>query len=95
MMAIITTEEYKELLQAQQDAEYYKNQYEIKKDKLQSLTDEFNNMLLMLTNGKKKVEWSDNLFNYFDLASGRAIAEYINEKYVEDGMLILKENDND
>jgi hypothetical protein len=95
MFAMITTEEYKELIQAQKDAEFYRKCYTDTNIRLKAITNEFNDLLLMVTNGKKKVEWTDNLFNYFDLASGRAIAEYINEKYNEGGMLILKENDND
>ena len=95
MYAIITTEEYKDLLQAQKDAELYRKCYADAKLRLSAITNEFNELLLLITNGKTKAEWSDGLFQYFDLAHTDVIAKHINEKYVEDGILVLKENDND
>ena len=91
--AVISTEEYKELLEAQKDMEIYKECYRRAEQELKIRNAELNELLLLLTKGQKKSEWSNGLFNNFDLADGNIIAEYINEKYLENGMLKLKEND--
>lgn len=92
-MAIIPTEEYKELLQAQKDAIFYRKCYIDEKLKQTKTSAELNELLLLITKGQKKSQWTDGNFNSFDLADGQTIAEYINEKYLENGTLILKEND--
>lgn len=93
MFAMITTEEYKELLQAQNDAELYRECFKRAERELNIRNNELNELLILLTQGKKKSEWSNGLFNNFDLTDPQTIAEYINEKYLENGILKLKEND--
>ena len=93
MFAMITTEEYKELLEAQRDAELYRECFKRAEHELKTRNAELNELLLLLTKGQKKSEWTSGYFNNFDLADGQVIAEYINEKYLENGMLKLKEND--
>ena len=93
MFAMITTEEYKELIQAQKDAGLYRECFKRAEQELKSRNNELNELLLLVTKGQKKSEWSSGYFNNYDLADLQTIAEYINEKYLENGMLILKEND--
>ena len=91
MFAMITTEEYKELLQGQKDAEIYRECFKRAEQELKVRNAELNELLLLLTEGNKKSEWSNGLFNNFDLADPQTIAEYINEKHLENGKLKLKE----
>ena len=93
MFAVITSDEYKELLQAQKDAELYRELFKRAEKELNIRNNEMNELLLLLTKGQKRSEWSDGCFNNFDLADLHTIAKYINEKHLENGILKLKEND--
>jgi hypothetical protein len=94
MFAMITTEEYKELLEAQQNydervVELHQIAEELEKQKWW-----FADFLFFITKGEKKSKWQDGKFEGFDLADKEEIAEYINTHFMDDGRLMIKENDN-
>lgn len=90
MFAMITTEKYRGLIEAEKEAETYKKAYQENKAELQEIKTEINSLLLMITQDKRVSAW-DEKFEGFDMASGEDIAKYINENFVENGILKLKE----
>lgn len=91
MFAMITTEEYKGLIEAGKEAEIYKKVYQENKAELQEIKTEINSLLLMLTNNEREASCGNKEFQLFEIADCDAIASYINENFVEDGKLKLKE----
>lgn len=95
MYAIITTEEYKKLLSAEQEGEVYMMEYTKAVTELKDVKEQFFNLLLCITKGAKASQWQDGKFEGFDLADKDAIAGYINRNFMENGRLTIKENNND
>ena len=92
MFAVITTDEYKELLDDQQVKADYQNWFNQAEKELEIRTKALNDLLLMLTKGEKASRWEDRKFESCDLASSQDIADYLNSHFVKDGILQLKEN---
>lgn len=86
MFAVITTEEYKELLEAKKDNEnFLEDLYELAKRVLkaeESLTE----VLQLLTKGGRKPEIGEQ-YESWDILTQSEIAKYINEHYLADGKL--------
>ena len=105
MFTMITTEEYKELLLAQQDkAELEDTVCNLQKEqkateeKLKKVEDELKELLLLLVEGEKRVHWTEGKYETFDLVGREEIVAYINEHYVWNGELQfkkVKENDDE
>ena len=91
MFTIITTEEYRGLIEAEREAEIFKKAYQENKAELQELKAEINSLLLMLTNNDREPRYSKKDFQIYEIADCDVIALYINEFFVEDGKLKLKE----
>jgi hypothetical protein len=95
MYAVITTEEYKELLSAKQDGEVYMMQFTQAVSELKETKSQLDNLLLCITKGAKRSQWQDGKFEGFDLARDFEIANYINENFMRDSRLTVKEKNND
>jgi hypothetical protein len=95
MFAMITTDEYKELLSAKEEGEQYMMAYTDAVQELKAVRESLDNLLLLITKGEKKSQWEDGKFESFDLAEKNDIAKYINENFMKDGRLTVKENNND
>ena len=87
MFAMITTEEYKELLLAKQYSEALEEDNNILADRVIEAEECLRELLLMLTKGHTSVNWSDKKFAWHDLARSEEVAEYLNKNYVIDGRL--------
>jgi hypothetical protein len=94
MFAMITTDEYKELLNDQQTKQDYYEAFVECADELNEVRGQFNNLLLFITKGAKASQWQDGKFECFDLARDYEIANYINENFMRDSRLNIKENNN-
>ena len=84
MYAVITTEEYKELIQAQgelakmQDALLYESR---KREKAEKSLKE---LLMMLTKGNTSTEYGDGAYKWYEIEERERIVEYLNENYVSE-----------
>jgi hypothetical protein len=95
MYAVITTDEYKSLLSAEQEGNEYMIAYTDAVMELKEVREQLDNLLLCITKGAKASQWQDGKFEGFDLAEKDDIAKYINENFMEYGRLTVKENNND
>lgn len=98
MFAIITTDEYKDLLSAQHDAETYLFEFtkavkeleelKVKSAKeLEEVNANLKELLLTLVDGETKTGYGHTFYEWYDLLDRAEIAKYINENYVIDGKL--------
>jgi hypothetical protein len=94
MFAVITTDEYKELISAKEEGEQYMMAYTDAVQELKAVRESLDNLLLLITKGEKKSRWQDGNFEDYDLESKDEIAEYINKNFMKDGRLTVKENNN-
>jgi hypothetical protein len=94
MYAVITTEEYKELLDDQQAKQDYFEAFVECADELNEVREQLDNLLLCITKGAKKPQWLDGNFEGYDLEDKDELAKYINKNFMENGRLTVKENDN-
>ena len=95
MFAVITTDEYKELLSAKQEGEVYMMEFTNAVNELKETREKLENLLLCITKGANRSQWGDGNFEYFDLAEKEEIARHINDVFVKNGILDVKENNND
>ena len=95
MYAVITTEEYKELLSAKQDGEVYMMEFTKAVTELKETREKLDNLLLCITKGATNSQWQDGKFEYFDLAEKEEIAKHVNENFMKKSGLDVKENNND
>lgn len=95
MYAVITTEEYKELIEAEQMSKEFREDFIQCADELKDVRGQLDKLLLCITNGEKVSRWQDGKFEGFDLADKEEIAKYINTHFVYNGRLTIKENNND
>lgn len=95
MFAMITTEEYKELLKAKDEAEFLQEEMIITKAHLTKSKSAIKDLILFITKGETKSKWNDGNFEGFDLAKSDDIAKYINENYMKDGRLIFSKENGD
>jgi hypothetical protein len=95
MYAVITTEEYKKLLFAEIDGEACMVEYHRAVRELNEVRGQLDNLLLFITKGAKFSQWSEGKFEGFDLARDNEIANYINENFMKNGTLTVKEKNND
>lgn len=93
MFAMITTDEYKELINAQQEGEVYKEQLAEASTEVRELTEKLVGLLNCITSGENP-KWNKTYRSY-DMADENTIANYINDNFVEDGILTIRSNDND
>jgi hypothetical protein len=99
MLAMITTEEYKELILKEQECEQMKLDFielaeEEKelKEKLGKTQEKLEGLLNCITSGQEP-RWEEEYRSY-DLADNLVISDYINKNFVKDGKLNVKGNDN-
>lgn len=95
MYAVITTEEYKELIEAQQDVKNYGDAFHECSVELSETRKKLDALLLFITKGETISKWEDKKFESFDLARDFELAEYINKHFMKNGRLAIKENNND
>ena len=96
MFAVITTEEYQELLQAKNENEFIKEELSCTEAKLLKTKNSLQEFVFLITKGEIRSKWSEGLFEGFDLVKDSEIAEYINTNFMKDGKLIFsKENNNE
>ena len=95
MFAMITTDEYKELLSAKQEGEVYMMEFTKAVTELKEVREQLDNLLLTITKGAKASQWQDGDFEGYDLADKGELAKYINKNFMKDGRLTVKENNND
>jgi phage pi2 protein 07 len=94
-VAFITTEEYKELIEAQCDGKNYADAFHEVSIELKDTRMKLDGLLLFITKGEKTSEWKNGEFEGYDLESKDEIAKYINKHFMKNGRLTVKENDND
>jgi hypothetical protein len=95
MYAVITTDEYKELLSAKQEGEVYMMEFTKAVTELKEVREQLDNLLLTITKGATHSQWGDGRFEYFDLADKEVLALHINDVFMKNGRLTVKENNND
>lgn len=95
MYAVITTDEYKSLLSAEQEGNEYMIAYTDAVMELKEVREQLDNLLLFITKGANKSQWMDGDFESYDLAEKDELAKYINKNFMKDGRLTVKENNND
>ena len=95
MFAVITTDEYKELLSAKQEGEVYMMEFTKAVTELKETREQLDNLLLTITKGETHSKWQEGMFEYFDLVEKEVLAGYINENFMKNGRLTIKENNND
>lgn len=93
MFAVITTDEYKSLLNAQQEGEIFMMQLAEATTELRTYKENLEGLLNCITSGQEP-RW-DKEYKSYDLADNTTIANYINKNFVKDGKLNVKGNDND
>lgn len=94
MYAIITTDEYKNLLNAQQEGEVFMMQLAEATTELRTYKENLEGLLNFLTSGQSP-RW-DEEYKSYDLIDNSKIADYINQNFLKDGKLNIKGNtDND
>ena len=94
MFAVITTEEYKSLLNAQQEGEIFMMQLAEATSELRTYRENLEGLLNFLTSGQNP-RW-DEEYKSYDLIDNSKIADYINQNFLKDGKLNIKGNtDND
>ena len=86
---MIDTDEYKELILAKEDAENYHYECKVAGNLLKEAKENLSELLLFITKGKTKTEFEDK-FHSYDVASIYEMADFINENYVDDGILKFK-----
>ena len=94
MYVVITTDEYKELLEDQQAKQDYFEAFVECADELREVRKQLDNLLLFITKGAKKSQWMDGDFEGYDLENKDELAKYINKNFIENGRLTVKENNN-
>ena len=97
MFAMITTEEYKELISAQIDADTYLIEFNKATKELKETKEALEALLLMIVKGEVVADRA-NGYKWFDLEGITEIAEYINKYHVSGGHLQLervKENNDE
>lgn len=92
MYAIITTEEYKNLINAQQEGEVFMMQLAEATTELRTYKANLEGLLNCITTGLEP-RW-DEEYKSYDLVDNTKLADYINEHFVTDGKLNIKGNDN-
>ena len=90
MYAVITTEEYKELLEEKQNAKQYRVEVLETLQKLIEVKKNFEELLLMIVRNRTEAEWTDHQYKWHDLADRDEVVEYINKNYVSKGFLQFK-----
>ena len=95
MLAMITTEEYKELILIDQECEQVKLDFNRVAEELKQTQEELAGLLCCITQGIKSPKWEDSKYEGFDLADNKTIADYINKNFLKDGILTVRSNDND
>ena len=90
MIAMITTEEYQELIMAKKRGENDRIVRKKAEEELRNVKAELNCLLRVLTDGKEVIQWNDGKFECYDLADRQVITNYINENYIKNGKLMLK-----
>ena len=59
---------------------------------LKETREQLNNLLLTITKGETHSKWQEGMFEYFDLVEKEVLAGYINENFMKNGRLTVKEN---
>ena len=94
MLAMITTEEYKELINAQQEGEVFMMQLAEATTELRTYKANLEGLLEFITKGENPKY--DGEYKDYQLEYVSEIADYINKHFVKDGKLNVKGNtDND
>lgn len=92
MLAMITTEEYKELINAQQEGEVFMMQLAEATTELRTYKANLEGLLEFITKGENPKY--DGEYKDYQLEYVSEIADYINKNFVKDGKLNVKGNDN-
>ena len=98
MLAFITTEEYKELIEAKKERDMFLDTSIAWENDCIKAQTELEELLLMITKGEVKPRLGNDKFQCFDIELETHIADYINTHYVKDGRLQfgkVKENDDE
>lgn len=92
MFAMITTDEYKELINAQQEGEVFMMQLAEATTELRTYKANLEGLLEFITKGENPKY--DGEYKDYQLEYVSEIADYINKHFVKDGKLNVKGNDN-
>ena len=90
MYAIITTEEYKELLAKEKELSDYEDSILFLNKELSETKEMLDKLLLCITGGKTSTQWHDGRFEWVDIEDEGIIADYINENFIENKKLKLR-----
>lgn len=93
MFAMITTDEYKELINAQQEGEVFMMQLAEATTELRTYKEKLEGLLNCITNGENP-KW-DEQYRSYEIVDNLVLTDYINKHFVKDGKLNVKGNDND
>ena len=94
---MITTEEYKELVLAQQELVEVTCDLKFEYKKRLTAEENLKELLLILTGNKIKIEWADGKIKGYEIKDSET-ADFLNENYIKDGILQfekVKENNNE
>lgn len=91
MFAMITTEEYKELVLAKETTEKLADELRYADAKLREAQSNLKEILLMLTGGHTVPKYGD-VFESFDIIDDAEIAKYISAYYMDKGILKFTKN---
>ena len=92
MFAMITTDEYKKLINAQQEGEVFMMQLAEATTELRTYKANLEGLLEFITKGENPK--CDGEYKDYQLEYVSEIANYINKNFVKDGKLNVKGNDN-
>jgi hypothetical protein len=90
---MITTDEYKELINAQQEGEVFMMQLAEATTELRTYKANLEGLLNCITNGENP-KW-DEQYRSYELADTLVVTDYINKNFLKDGILTVRSNDND
>lgn len=93
MFAMITTDEYKELINAQQEGEVFMMQLAEATTELRTYKANLEGLLNFITKGENPKY--DGAYKDYQIEYSSEITDYINKNFVKDGILNIKGNDND
>lgn len=91
MLAMITTEEYKELVLAKDERDKLVEELAYADQKLLAAQDDLKELLLMLTDGHTVSKFGE-AFESYDIVSDSVIAKFISENYMTKGLLKFTKN---
>lgn len=98
-IVMIDSDEYRELVLAKEAKDEIEKELDLTDRRLMQKEYEFKELLLLITKGEFKTKYDEGKFQSYDIASNYDLVDFVNENYVENGLLkfnkVKKENTNE